>query len=101
MVPQAVLGTSLEVPTLSGRAELKIPAGTQPGTVFRMRGQGLPDLQGYGVGDILARLTCEVPTKLAARERELYEELAGMDRVAERRKTKGFFQKVKEYFDLG
>lgn len=99
-VPEAVLGTELPVPTLNGRAGLKIPPGTQPGSIFRMRGQGLPDVRGYGRGDILVRIQVEVPARPSDKEKDLYRQLAGLRPEPHRRGSKGFFRKVKEYFDL-
>ena len=98
-VAQAVLGATIEVPTLEGRAETKIPAGTQPGEVFRLRGQGLPDLRGYGTGDILVRAQVQIPTRLSDREKELFGELASLDPKSANKPSKGFFKKVREYFD--
>lgn len=74
-VGQAALGSELEVPTLDGKVRLKIPAGTQPGNTFRLRGKGLPDLHGYGAGDELVKVTVVVPEKLSKEERRLFEEL--------------------------
>lgn len=73
---EAVLGTEVRVPTPDGNAvRIKIPAGTQPGKVFRVRGKGAPKLKGGGHGDLKAKLTVAVPTKLSDEERELYEKL--------------------------
>ncbi|MFQ6077304.1 MAG: DnaJ C-terminal domain-containing protein, partial [Candidatus Bathyarchaeia archaeon] len=71
---QAALGGSISVPTLYGEAELRIPKGTQNGTMFRLRGKGMPSPS--GVGDELVRVIVRVPTKLSPRQRELLEELA-------------------------
>jgi molecular chaperone DnaJ len=73
---QAALGTEIEVPTISGRAKLKIPPGTQNDTIFRLRGKGLPRLQGFGHGDELIHVTIVIPTKLTSRQRELLTQLA-------------------------
>jgi len=73
---QAALGTRVEVPTLTGKAELRIPPGTQPGTLFRIRGKGMPSLHGHGRGDELVRVNLRVPTKLSKRQKQLLEELA-------------------------
>src|SRR5208283_2560857 len=70
----ATLGGSIEVPTLSGKASLKIPAGTQSGTTFRLRDRGLPHLRGGGRGDQLVRVQVEVPSSLTAEQRRLLEE---------------------------
>ena len=72
---QAALGAELEVPTLNGRVSMKVPAGTQSGTVFRIRGKGLPDLHEGRHGDLLVRVLVETPTNLTAAQRRLVEEL--------------------------
>jgi molecular chaperone DnaJ len=75
-VPQAALGTEVSVPTLNGGVMMKIPAGTQSGRVFRLRGKGMPELRGRGVGDELVKVNVEIPSRLTPRQRELMEELA-------------------------
>ncbi|MBI4558080.1 MAG: molecular chaperone DnaJ [Candidatus Hydrogenedentes bacterium] len=69
--PQAAVGATIEVPTLNGKAELKIPAGTQSGTLFRLRGLGVRDIRGYRHGDEIIRVHVETPTKLSAKQKEL------------------------------
>ena len=78
--PQAALGDSIEVPTLTGKAELNVPAGTQSGKVFRLRGMGLPHLGGPGKGDEYVRIIVEVPRSLGAREKELLRQLWELER---------------------
>ncbi len=73
---QAALGAEIEVPTLEGNTTMKIKPGTQPGEVLRLRGKGMPSLNGYGKGDLLVRITIDVPEKLSAKQRALLEELA-------------------------
>ncbi len=97
-IPQAALGTEIEVPTLEGKIKLKVPAGTQSGAVFRLRGKGAPDLRGRGRGDQLVRVTVEIPRKLTPRQRELLEEFARCSGDEVSPETKGFFDKVKEMF---
>lgn len=70
---QAALGATIRVPTLRGEADLKIPAGTQSGTHFRMRNHGMPDLRGYRHGDEIVRIQVETPTRLTREQRELLE----------------------------
>ncbi len=72
---QAALGASIEVPTLSGRAMLKIPAGTQSGKIFRMRGKGIQHLQRPGSGDELVRVWVWTPKNLSKKEKQVLEEL--------------------------
>jgi len=72
----AALGGEIQVQTLSGRINMKIPAGTSTGQTFRLAGQGMPKLQGTGRGNLYARIKVTVPKTLSQRERELLEELA-------------------------
>jgi molecular chaperone DnaJ len=97
--PQAALGADLEVPTLDGKIKLKLPAGTQSGKIFRLKGKGFADLHGYGRGDQLVRIAVETPRRLTARQRELLEEFAkasGQD--VNHPMSKGFVDKLKEMF---
>ena len=75
-ITQAALGDEVEVPTLNGRVSMKIPAGTQSGTVFRVRGKGLPDVHDGRAGDLLVRVTVETPTNLNSSQRRLLEEVS-------------------------
>lgn len=75
-LPEALLGATIEVPTLEGKVEMGIPPETQNGQVFRLRGQGMPRPRGAGRGDHLVRVRVVLPTRLTARERRLFEELA-------------------------
>jgi len=94
--PQAVLGDTVEVPTLSGKARLTVPAGTQSGKVFRMRNKGLKHLNGYGSGDQLIISQIYTPEKLSNEERKLVEKLAESENVKPSANGKGFFEKVKD-----
>lgn len=93
---QLALGDKVEIPTLRGRADMSIPAGTQSGKVFRLRNQGLPQLEGRGRGDQLVRVFVEVPTKLSDRQKELLREFADLE--AKRSGNKSFFEKITGYF---
>jgi len=95
---QAALGDEVEVPTLTGKAKMKIPAGTQAGRVFRLRGKGIPDVDGRGVGDQLVQVMVWTPQELDGRERELFEELARLDKKRADSEGKGFFEKMREAF---
>jgi DnaJ-class molecular chaperone len=75
-LPQAMLGAELSVPTMEGSVIMRIPAGTQGGTTFRLRGKGMPDLRGKGTGDELVKVSVEIPRNLSSRQKELVEELA-------------------------
>ncbi len=97
--PQAALGSEIDVPTLDGKMNVKIPAGTQSGKVFRLKGKGFTDLHGYGRGDQLVRITVETPRRLSGKQRELLEEFArasGED--VNHPLSKGFVDKLKEMF---
>ena len=77
---QAALGCKVQVPTLDGKVQLTIPEGTQSGKVLRLRGKGLPHLNNYGTGDMLARIHVWTPTKLNSSEKELFHQLAEMEK---------------------
>jgi molecular chaperone DnaJ len=91
---QAALGCEIEVPTLDGKVSLKIPEGTQSGALFRMRGKGIPALQGYGRGDHLVIAKLETPSNLNRQQRELLEELARISGEDVHPMRKNFFSKV-------
>ncbi|MDH7500498.1 MAG: DnaJ C-terminal domain-containing protein, partial [candidate division NC10 bacterium] len=93
---QAALGGEIEIPTLDGVHRLHVPPGTPSGKTFRLKGKGLPHLRGHGRGDQQVRLVIKVPTKLSARERELLEELAAIERDAHQGDPKGIFDRIKE-----
>ena len=92
---QAALGAEIEVPTLDGKARAKIPAGTQSGQVFKLKGRGIPDLNGYGRGDEVIRVLVETPRKLSPRQRELLEEFARISGEEVHPLSKSFLEKVK------
>jgi molecular chaperone DnaJ len=95
----AALGTEVDVPTLEGKVSMRIPEGTQPGKVLRLRGKGLPSLSGNGRGDQLVRIFVEVPTKLSGRARELLGEFADATGTEVSPVTKGFLDKLRDLFD--
>lgn len=97
--PQAALGTEMEVPTLDGKVKFKVPAGTQSGKVFRLKGKGFADLHGYGRGDELVKVVVETPRRLTSRQRELLEEFAKISgEEVNHPMSKGFVDKLKEMF---
>ncbi len=95
---QAVLGADIEVPTLAGKASLKIPAGTQPGTMFRLKGKGVKNIQGYGHGDLHVRINVEVPTHLSAAQKAKLQEFAELCNGNESPLRQSFFEKAKNLF---
>ena len=88
-VTQAILGDEIDVPTLEGKATLKIPRGTQPETVLRMRGKGVQHLNGHGIGDELIKIKIEIPEKLSKKQEELIKEFE-----KESGKKKSFFERI-------
>jgi molecular chaperone DnaJ len=96
---QASLGATIEIPTLDGRDELKVPAGTQSGEVFRLRGRGMADPRGGGsVGDLLVQTFVEIPKRINAKQEKLLRELAELEETNVTPHRKGFLEKLKEYF---
>ncbi len=94
----AALGGEVEVPTLEGKVNLRVPEGTQSGKVFRLRGKGLPSLRGDGRGDQLVRMFVEVPSKLSGRQRELLERFAEESGTDVHPVSKGFMDKLRDLF---
>ena len=95
---QAVMGAELEIPTIDGKVKYNLPAGTQPGTTFRLRGKGIPELRGRGRGDQYVTVRVQVPSSLTGEQKEAlraYAEAMGED-VPEESGLKGFFDKHKK-----
>ena len=98
-IPTAVLGGSVEVPTIDGKAKIKIQPGTQAGQVLRLKGRGIPDVNGYGRGDILAVVDIAVPSKLSADEKRLMEQLSAMPSFSKaENKKQNIFDKMRSFF---
>ena len=96
---QATLGAEIEVPTLGGgKTSIKVPAGTQPGTMFRLKGKGIKNVQGYGIGDLHVRVTVEVPTHLNHAQKTKLQEFAELCDEKVNPLTKSFFEKAKNLF---
>ena len=95
-VAQATLGAEIEVPTLEGPAKLSIPAGTQPGKVFTLRGKGSPSVRGSGRGDQLVIVNVEIPTRLSDEQRKLFEDMAVTLGTEVRPQEKSFMDHLKE-----
>jgi len=98
--PSAALGTTIEVPTLEGKARVKIAPGTQPGKVLRLKGKGLPDVNRYGNGDLLVTINVWVPKTLDPTERESLNKLNQSDNFKPDPDSneKGFFNRMRDYF---
>ena len=95
---QAALGAEINVPTLEGEHLLKVPEGTQSGTTLRLRGKGIPILNGRGKGDLFVEVRIQTPGKLNKRQRELLQELDGMTRVENKPQQRSLLGKVKDIF---
>lgn len=99
--PEAVLGDSVEIPTLEGKVKVKIEPGTQPGKILRLRGKGLPDVNGYGKGDLLVKINVWIPKSLSKEDKKLIESLKGKEflQPSAMEGKKGFFRKMKDFFE--
>jgi molecular chaperone DnaJ len=96
----AVLGDSIEVPTINGKAKIKIEPGTQSGKVLRLRGKGIPSLQGYSTGDQFVHINIFTPSTLSKEEREMMEKLKESENFTPGadEKSKGFFKRMRDMF---
>lgn len=95
---QAALGDTLQVPTIDGRIEYKIPEGTQTGTVFRIRGKGIQNVNGRGRGDQYVRVNIEVPRNLSEKQKRLLRDFEASSTDDNQSKRKSFWDKVKDAF---
>jgi len=98
--PDAALGTSVEIPTLEGKARIKIEAGTQGGKILRLKGKGIPSLNSYGRGDLLVNINVWTPRSLDRKEKEVMEQLLHSDNFKPNpnSKDRSFFERMREYF---
>ncbi len=100
-VPTALLGGSVEVPTIDSRAKIKIEPGTQAGKVLRLKGKGLPDVNGYGRGDILVVIDISIPSKLSSEEKKLVEQLSekpAFKKAEPGSRTQNIFERMHSFF---
>jgi molecular chaperone DnaJ len=97
----AALGTSIEIPTVDAKVKVKLEPGTQSGKVLRLKGKGLPDVNSYGTGDLLVNINVWTPQSLTTEEKKALETLRASKNFAPNpnRKEKGFFDRMKEYFE--
>src|SRR5438132_8956890 len=93
----AALGGEIDVPTLEGKAHLKVPAGTQSGQIFKLRGKGIVNVNGRGHGDLFARLIVEVPSRLNAEQRLKLEEFAALCGDENTPMRRSFFERAREF----
>lgn len=99
-IPDAILGTTSEVPTLEGKARIKIPEGTQGGKVFRLKGKGLPGVNNYNRGDLLVNINVWTPQSLTKEEKKMLDQLRQSSSFTPKptARDKSFFERMKEYF---
>jgi molecular chaperone DnaJ len=98
----AALGGELQVPTIDGYAKIKVPAETQSGKIFRLRGKGIKGIRSHTHGDLMCHLMVETPVKLAARQKELLHELEALNQEDSSRhspRTRSWVNKVREFFE--
>jgi molecular chaperone DnaJ len=95
---QAALGGKIDVPTLKGKDAVEIPAGTQHGEVFKLKGKGLPDLRSYRTGDELVQILVEIPKKLTEKQKQLLRDFAATEDTSHMPQRKGFLDKLKDVF---
>ena len=98
--PTAALGGAVEIPTIDGKVKVKIDSGTQPGKVLRLRGKGLPNVNGYGTGDLLVNISIYVPEALNKEEKSTLEKMEASDNFKPNTSVKEkIFKKFKSFFD--
>ena len=100
-IPQAALGTTVEIPTIDGKAKIRIEQGTQPGKILRLRGKGIPEVNGYGRGDLLVSINVWIPRNLNKEEQKLLEKLgeSANFKPDPSKMEKGFFERMRNYFE--
>jgi len=100
-IPDAILGTPVEIPTVDGKVKVKIDAGTQPGKILRLRGKGIPDINGYGKGDLLVKINVWVPSNLTKEEKKILEKFKESSNFLPNptKSEKSFFGRMKDYFE--
>ena len=97
---QAALGADIDVPTLTGKAVIKLPPGTQTGAMFRLKSRGIANVQGHGTGDLHVRVTIEVPTRLNTEQKAKLQEFAALCGADVNPIAKGFFDKARKFFGM-
>ncbi len=100
-IPDAILGTHVEVPTVDNNVKIKIEQGTQPGKILRLRGKGLPEVNGYGRGDLLVNVNVWIPKEVTREEMKLFEKFrdSGSFTPKPDKNDRGFFDRMKGYFE--
>jgi molecular chaperone DnaJ len=100
-IPDAILGTHVEVPTVDNNVKIRIEPGTQPGKILRLRGKGLPEVNGYGKGDLLVNVNVWIPKTVTRDESKIIEKFRDADSFVPKpdKNDRGFFERMKGYFE--
>jgi molecular chaperone DnaJ len=100
-ISDATLGTTVEIPTIDGKVKIKVEQGTQPGKILRLRGKGIPEVNGYGRGDLLVTVNVWIPREISREERSILEKLSTSKNFQPQptQEDKSFFQKVRNLFE--
>lgn len=100
-IPDAVLGTNVEIPTVDNLVKIKIEPGTQPGKILRLRGKGLPEVNGYGRGDLLVNVNVWIPKSMSKEEQRIFEKFRESSSFTPKpdKNDKGFFERMRGYFE--
>ena len=100
-IPDAILGTHVEVPTVENNVKIKIEPGTQPGKILRLRGKGLPEVNGYGKGDLLVNVNVWIPKSVNRDEMKIIEKFREAESFVPNpdKNDRGFFERMKGYFE--
>ena len=99
-MPDAILGAPVEIPTVEGKVKVKIEGGTQPGKILRLKGKGLPDVNGYGKGDLLVNVQVYIPKELSKEDRKAVEKLKDSANFQpQKEESESFFSRMKSMFD--
>lgn len=99
-VPDAIIGTAVEIPTIEGKVKVRIDPGTQSGKILRLKGKGLPDVNRYGTGDLLVKINVWIPKKVTKEEEKIIKKMSESEsfKPEPSSEEKGFFQRMKDYF---
>ena len=97
----AILGAPVEIPIIDGKVKVKIDPGTQPGKVLRLRGKGLPDINGYGTGDLLVKINVFITKNISKEEKKIIEKISISPNFSPSKAAneRGFFNKMKDFFE--
>ncbi len=100
-MPQAILGDTVEIPTIDSRVKIKIDPGTQPGKILRLRGKGVPDVNGYGKGDLLVNINVWMPKNISSDEKKMVEKMRGSENFVPQpmKPDKNIFSRMKNFFE--